>query len=118
MPSKTPVRDPVRAIAEQMRSHNLPECPELGKMRPAKWCCLIVVGEVTELMEPYHDRMPMLFDPSHFDGWLHDSIGKEVLKPAPEAALREWPVTKRLNCTSQGDDDPTMIEPGRSGRLA
>ncbi len=29
----------------------------------------------------------------------------EVLKPAPEDALREWPVTKRVNKSGQGDDN-------------
>jgi hypothetical protein len=29
-----------------------------------------------------------------------------------ENALREWPVTRRINKTGVGDDDPTVIEKG------
>jgi hypothetical protein len=32
-----------------------------------------------------------------------------VLKPARESALREWMVSKRMNRTGEGDDDPTII---------
>jgi putative SOS response-associated peptidase YedK len=73
--------------------------------------CTLVVSGASEWMEPYHDRMPVLLDASQFDGWLDGSTGPEILKPAPEAALREWPVSKRLNRAGEGDDDPTMIEP-------
>ncbi len=33
------------------------------------------------------------------------------LKPAAESALREWIVSKRVNRTGVGDDDPTIVEP-------
>jgi hypothetical protein len=46
-------------------------------------------------------------EPLQLDG----SLGPEVLKPAPEEALREWKVSPRLNRTGVGDDDPTIIEP-------
>jgi hypothetical protein len=57
---------------------------------------------------PYHDRMPVLPEAKDFDGWLDGSLGLEVLKPAPEGALREWKVSPRL--AGVGDDDPTIIE--------
>lgn len=70
----------------------------------------IIVGPASKWMNAYHDRMPMLLDPSDFDAWLDGSAGLEVLKPAPEDALREWIVSKRVNKTGVGDDDPTIIE--------
>jgi putative SOS response-associated peptidase YedK len=62
-------------------------------------------------MEKYHDRMPVILEPKNFDGWLNGSLGAEVLTSAPDAALRSWPVSPRLNRTGVGDDDPTLIEP-------
>jgi putative SOS response-associated peptidase YedK len=73
--------------------------------------CTIIVSGASAWMEPYHDRMPVLLEAKDFDGWLDGSLGPEVLKPAPEEALRELKVSPRLNRTGVGDDDPTIIEP-------
>ena len=62
-------------------------------------------------MKTYHDRMPVILDAKDFDGWLDGSLGPEALKCASETALREWLVSKRINRTGAGDDDPTIIEP-------
>ena len=61
-------------------------------------------------MTPYHDRMPVLLRAEDFDAWLNGTLGADALKPAAENALREWPVSKRLNRSGEGDDDPMMIE--------
>jgi hypothetical protein len=36
--------------------------------------------------------------------------GTELLKPAVEDRLRMWPVSRRVNKTGTGDDDPTLID--------
>ena len=61
-------------------------------------------------MTPYHDRMPVLLRAEDFDAWLNGSLGADALRPAAESALREWPVSRRMNRTGVGDDDPTIIE--------
>lgn len=71
----------------------------------------IIVGAASKWMRKYHDRMPMMLDPKDFDAWLDGSAGVDVLKPAPEDALREWSVSKRVNKSGQSDDDPTLKEP-------
>jgi diguanylate cyclase (GGDEF)-like protein len=38
------------------------------------------------------------------------SLGADALRPAAESALREWPVSRRVNRTGVGDDDPTIVE--------
>ena len=73
--------------------------------------CTIIVSGASAWTEPYHDRMRVLLEAKDFGGWLKGSLGTEVLKPAPEQALREWKVAPRLNRTGVGDDDPTIIEP-------
>lgn len=61
-------------------------------------------------MAPYHDRMPVLLAEANIDAWLKGEAGREVLKPAEAASLREWPVSKRVNRPGAADD-PGLIEP-------
>ena len=72
--------------------------------------CTIIVSGASAWMTPYHDRMPVLLRAEDFDAWLNGTLGADALKPAAESALREWPVSKRVNRTGVGDDDPTIIE--------
>lgn len=71
----------------------------------------IIVGPASKWMSAYHNRMPVLLDPQDFDAWLDGSAGLEALKPAPDDALREWIVSKRVNKTGVGDDDPSILKP-------
>jgi putative SOS response-associated peptidase YedK len=73
--------------------------------------CTIIVCGANRWMETYHDRMPVILDEKDFDGWLDGSLGADALKCASESALREWLVSKRINRTGEGDDDPTVLEP-------
>lgn len=77
--------------------------------------CTIIVCGASKWMETYHDRMPVILDEKDFSGWLDGSIGPGALKCAPESALREWLVSRRLNRAGEGDDDPTVIEPYSRG---
>jgi putative SOS response-associated peptidase YedK len=54
--------------------------------------------------------MPVLLRAEDFEVWLNGSLGADALRPATESALREWPVSRRVNRTGVGDDDPTIIE--------
>jgi putative SOS response-associated peptidase YedK len=72
--------------------------------------CTMIVSDASEWMGPYHDRMPVLIAPDEFNTWLNGSMPHEALKPAAESALQEWPVSRRLNKSGKGDDDPTIIE--------
>ena len=71
----------------------------------------VIVSGASEWMIPYHDRMPVLLSGADIDGWLEGTLGRNALKPAAASALREWPVSKRVNKTGEGDDDPTILEP-------
>jgi putative SOS response-associated peptidase YedK len=73
--------------------------------------CTIIVSGASDWMAPYHDRMPVLLAAADIDAWLDGSLGLEALRPAAANASREWPVSKRINKTGFGDDDPTIIEP-------
>jgi putative SOS response-associated peptidase YedK len=62
-------------------------------------------------MATYHDRMPVVLQPEEYDAWLNGTIGTELLQPPAVDALREWPVSRRMSRSGQGDDDPTLIQP-------
>ena len=73
-----------------------------GIPRPATTCA-------SGWMTPYQDRMPVLLTTQDFTTWLDGSTGADALKPAHESALREWPVSKRVNQAGVGDDDPRLL---------
>ena len=73
--------------------------------------CTIIVSGASEWMKTYHDRMPMILDSKSSTAGLTVRSGPEALKCASEIALRQGLVSKRLNRTGAGDDDPTIIEP-------
>jgi len=54
--------------------------------------------------------MPVILDKGAFAPWLNGVAGAELLRPAADDRLRMWPVSRRVNKTSTGDDDPTLIE--------
>ena len=50
-------------------------------------------------MAPIHDRMPLLLAPADWATWLEGpaAAAQDLLRPAPDTALRSWPVTPRVN---------------------
>ena len=79
--------------------------------------CTVIVCAASAWMAAYHDRMPVLLRPEDFDAWLNGTLGPEALKPAPESALREWPVSRRVNRAGEGDDDPSIVNPEESSNI-
>ena len=72
--------------------------------------CAMITCEPNALAKQYHDRMPVILPPRHYDAWLDGSAGKEVLVPYSGNDLRAFPVSKRIN-NSRVEGDPTLIEP-------
>ena len=54
--------------------------------------------------------MPVVLDKVDVRLWLKGEVGTELLRPAAEDRLRMWPVSRRVNKTGTGDDDPTLID--------
>ena len=73
--------------------------------------CTVIVSGASDWMTPYHDRMPVLLDAGQCQAWLDGTLGQGDLKPAPEAALRQWLVSRRMNKAGVGDDDPATVAP-------
>jgi len=64
--------------------------------------CTIIVTDANALTRPIHHRMPVVLDKADIVPWLP--------KPAAKDRLRMWPVSRRINKTGTGDDDPTLID--------
>jgi len=72
--------------------------------------CTIIVTDANLLTRPIHDRMPVILDEADFGPWLSGGRGTELLNSAASDKLRMWPVSRRVNKTGIGDDDPTLVD--------
>jgi putative SOS response-associated peptidase YedK len=72
--------------------------------------CTMIITEANSFISTIHDRMPVLLDEDGAAAWLSGEARTELLKPAPEDALRMWPVSRRVSKPGNGDD-PSLIEP-------
>jgi putative SOS response-associated peptidase YedK len=81
--------------------------PETGELITSS---TIIVTDANALTRAIHDRMPVVIDKADIGRWLNGEAGTELLRPAAEDRLRVWPVSRRVNKTGTGDDDPTLID--------
>jgi putative SOS response-associated peptidase YedK len=72
--------------------------------------CTIVVTDANELTKLIHDRMPVILDKADFEAWLSGVGGTKLLRSNAEDNLPIWPVSRRVNKTRSGDDDPTLVD--------
>jgi putative SOS response-associated peptidase YedK len=58
-----------------------------------------------------HQRMPVILEPADWAVWLGETAGEPItlLRPAPEGALRVWPVSRRVN--TPRNNSPDLLEP-------
>jgi len=76
--------------------------------------CTVIVTDANELVNPIHDRMPVILSPDNYDRWLDPtntdiSELQQLLRPFPADEMESYPVSKAVN--RAGQDDPRMIEP-------
>jgi len=76
--------------------------------------CAIVTGEPNELLEPIHDRMPVIVAPEHWEAWLDPELDEpeslqEILRTYPAERMRAHPVSTHVN--KPANDDPECIRP-------
>jgi putative SOS response-associated peptidase YedK len=72
--------------------------------------CTIIVTDANALTRPIHDRMPVILEKADIGAWLSGIGGTEMLRSAADDKLRMWPVSRRVNKTGTGDDDPALID--------
>ncbi len=73
--------------------------------------CTIVTCPPNALLEPFHDRMPVILDDDAFETWLHGELAEAVstLVPYDTARMQSAAVTPAMNRVTF--DDPRAIEP-------
>ncbi len=76
-------------------------------------CTLITTGP-NELMEPIHNRMPVILARDDYDRWLDPAIQEPdalcpLLRPYPTSAMLALPVSPHVN--NPRNDDPKCIAP-------
>ncbi len=73
----------------------------------------ILTTDANELMEPVHNRMPVILDPKDYDRWLDpaDPVRPPVdlLRPCPAERMRAWPVSDRVG--NVRNNDPDLLKP-------
>ena len=89
--------------------------PETGEAISS--ATLIVTG-ANDFMRRIHDRMPVLLGHHDLDAWLTGKAGVELMRPAPNDLLCMWPVSKRVNVSGRGGNDPDLVEPVEDEAIA
>ncbi|MFC6940285.1 SOS response-associated peptidase [Salinirubellus sp. GCM10025818] len=71
----------------------------------------ILTTEPNELMEPIHDRMPVVLPRNEEAAWLAGGPEEraELCRPYPDSDLDAYEISTRVN--DPGNDDPRVIEP-------
>ncbi len=74
--------------------------------------CTLLTTEPNPLMQPIHNRMPVILPPEHYDPWLDPDLQKTdgllpLLRPYPGDELEAYPVSTFVNSPTR--DDPRCI---------
>ena len=74
----------------------------------------IVTTVANALLEPLHDRMPVLLAPDRWPAWLGertttDAELKAMLQPYPGTAMAFWPVDRKVG--NVRNDSPDLFAP-------
>lgn len=80
--------------------------------------CCIITTDANSLMEPIHDRMPVILDPDQWATWLspQEHLADKLLpliRPHDPESMQAWPVTRELNRVGLRDD-AGLVEPIRA----
>jgi putative SOS response-associated peptidase YedK len=72
----------------------------------------ILTTDPNELMEPFHDRMPVILDPKDYERWLAPSDSRDsshlpidLLRPYPAKKMRSWKVSNRVGNVRNNDEN-------------
>ncbi len=70
----------------------------------------LITTEPNAVMEPIHNRMPVIIAPENYTTWLKgDTQGHptDLLLPYPAEAMEAWPVSSRVNVPS--NNEPSLL---------
>ncbi len=86
-----------------------------GEGEAIESCALLTTGP-NELLEPIHDRMPVIIPPGGYDLWLSPEVGdpsalSSFFSPYPSEEMVAYPVRTLVN--NPKTDEPRLIDPFR-----
>lgn len=69
----------------------------------------VITTRPNNIMEPIHDRMPVLIPPGNFGAWLDPAIPgedlAELLEPMSAQGMEAWPVSKAVSKATEDHED-------------
>ena len=72
----------------------------------------ILTTAPNELMEPVHNRMPVIVELKDYDHWLYTSdtarLPIDLLRPYPAERMKAWPVSDRVG--NVRNNEPELLE--------
>jgi putative SOS response-associated peptidase YedK len=76
--------------------------------------CCIITTTANSLIEPLHDRMPVLLAEADWPKWLgevpaHEEELKAMLRSYPSGDMTLWPVSRRVGNVK--NNDPDLVKP-------
>ncbi len=75
----------------------------------------ILTTDPNQLMEPVHNRMPVILSPKDYDRWLHPGDPArppvDLLRPYPAERMKAWPVSDRVG--NVRNDDAELLAPSQ-----
>ncbi|MGB6689158.1 MAG: SOS response-associated peptidase family protein [Terracidiphilus sp.] len=77
----------------------------------------IITTDPNELVQPLHDRMPVILAPQDYDRWLEPGDPErppiDLLRPFPANGMKTWKVSSAVGNTK--NDNPELRLPVDSG---
>jgi putative SOS response-associated peptidase YedK len=71
----------------------------------------ILTTDPNELLEPIHDRMPVILEPKDYQRWMEpasvERLPMDLLRPFPAERMTAWPVGERVG--NVRNDDPELL---------
>ena len=75
--------------------------------------CTLLTTAANGVVQPIHDRMPVLLDPAVLSAWLNPGTAyNNLLQPCPEEVLLAYPVDGRVNNARTNDPECMRALPG------
>ena len=73
----------------------------------------ILTTDANEVLEPVHNRMPVILEPRDYDRWLEPAIVErlpvDLLRPFPAEQMLSWQVGERVG--NVRNNDPELLAP-------
>ncbi|MFZ0746979.1 MAG: SOS response-associated peptidase [Terracidiphilus sp.] len=75
----------------------------------------IITTDPNEVMEPLHDRMPVILEPQNYTRWLDAGDPAQppvdLLRPYPAEKMLAWPISDRVG--NVRNNDPELLAPSQ-----